>query len=117
MPPKACSTRCIGWQARGGGAPEQSHASRPPYAHPGGLRRSARTQHSRTLVPPPMPRRRRIHHPFGEINVTPLIDVVMCLIIFYLLVGKLATDRKVQIKLPESTVGAEAEPEVLIVNI
>jgi biopolymer transport protein ExbD len=54
---------------------------------------------------------------FGEINVTPLIDVVMCLIIFYLMVGKLATDRKAEVKLPKSTVGSQAEPEVLIVNV
>jgi len=54
---------------------------------------------------------------FGEINVTPLIDVVMCLIIFYLMVGKLATDRKAEVKLPQSAIGAQAEPEVLVVNV
>jgi biopolymer transport protein ExbD len=54
---------------------------------------------------------------FGEINVTPLIDVVMCLIIFYLMVGKLATDRKTRVNLPDSAIGAEAEPQVLVVNV
>lgn len=64
-------------------------------------------------------RRRRTHreHHSGEINVTPLIDVVMCLIIFYLMVGKLATDRKTPVTLPESAVGAEAEHGMLIVNV
>ncbi|MBC7771685.1 MAG: biopolymer transporter ExbD [Pyrinomonadaceae bacterium] len=64
-------------------------------------------------------RRRTItpRHSSGEINVTPLIDVVMCLIIFYLMVGKLATDRKSPVKLPESAIGAAADPEVLIVNV
>jgi biopolymer transport protein ExbD len=54
---------------------------------------------------------------FGEINVTPLIDVVMCLIIFYLMVGKLAGDRKTSVDLPETRVGAEADPQVLVVNV
>jgi biopolymer transport protein ExbD len=64
-------------------------------------------------------RRRRTHreHHSSEINVTPLIDVVMCLIIFYLMVGKLATDRKTPVTLPESAVGAEAEHGMLIVNV
>lgn len=64
-------------------------------------------------------RHRRLHRSrgFGEINVTPLIDVVMCLIIFYLMVGKLAGDRRTRVDLPETQVGAEADPAVLIVNI
>lgn len=64
-------------------------------------------------------RRRTItpRHASGEINVTPLIDVVMCLIIFYLMVGKLATDRKSPVRLPESAIGATADPDVLIVNV
>ncbi|MGE3107149.1 MAG: ExbD/TolR family protein [Phycisphaerales bacterium] len=64
-------------------------------------------------------RRRRTTraHPFGEINVTPLIDVVMCLIIFYLMVGKLATDRKTPVTLPASSIGTDAERAMLIVNV
>jgi biopolymer transport protein ExbD len=45
-----------------------------------------------------------------EINVTPLIDVVMCLIIFFLIVGKLAQDGQVGVRLPESGVGRPSEP-------
>jgi biopolymer transport protein ExbD len=64
-------------------------------------------------------RHRRLHRSrrFSEINVTPLIDVVMCLIIFYLMVGKLAGDRRTRVDLPETKVGAEADTTVLIVNI
>jgi len=41
---------------------------------------------------------------FEGINVTPLIDVVMCLIIFFLIVGKLASDASA-VRLPGSAVG------------
>lgn len=40
---------------------------------------------------------------FAKINVTPLIDVVMVLIIFYLIVGKMATERKID--LPRTGIG------------
>jgi biopolymer transport protein ExbD len=33
------------------------------------------------------------------------------------MVGKLATDRKAEVKLPQSAIGAQAEPEVLVVNV
>ena len=49
---------------------------------------------------------RRLQHEQGgasEINVTPLIDVVMCLIIFFLLVGKLSLDAT--INLPGTELG------------
>lgn len=49
------------------------------------------------------------------INVTPLIDVVMVLIVFFLMVGKLASDRSAAVVLPSSAVGRadEARPIVL----
>jgi biopolymer transport protein ExbD len=43
------------------------------------------------------------------INVTPLIDVVMCLIIFFLIVGKLAANEKARIQLPTTSIGQVAE--------
>ena len=43
----------------------------------------------------------------SRVNVTPMIDVVMVLIVFYLLVGQLATDRRARIALPPSTTGVE----------
>lgn len=45
------------------------------------------------------------------INVTPLIDVVMCLIIFFLIVGKLAASEKARIQLPGTSIGAVAEKQ------
>lgn len=41
----------------------------------------------------------------GRVNVTPMIDVVMVLIIFYLLVGQLATDRRTEINPPTTATG------------
>jgi biopolymer transport protein ExbD len=46
------------------------------------------------------------HQPAAKINVTPLIDVVMVLIIFYLIVGKLAADKRARVDLPATQVGA-----------
>lgn len=65
-------------------------------------------------------RRRAIHpdHAFEAINVTPLIDVVMCLIVFFLLVGKLATDRSASMRLPESSVGeTDKAADILVVTV
>ena len=45
-------------------------------------------------------------HSLGKVNVTPLIDVVMCLIIFFLIVGRLAAHKPIQ--LPESDAGEDA---------
>lgn len=45
-------------------------------------------------------------HALGKVNVTPLIDVVMCLIIFFLIVGRLAAHKPIQ--LPESETGEDA---------
>ena len=49
------------------------------------------------------------HQPAAKINVTPLIDVVMVLIVFYLIVGKLAADRRAVVELPSTGVGTVAE--------
>lgn len=46
----------------------------------------------------------------GHLNVTPLIDIVMVLIIFFLLVGQLAMDRQGIVDLPEATTGEQATP-------
>lgn len=47
----------------------------------------------------------------GKINVTPLIDVVMCLIVFYLIVAKLASDRQLPVDLPEARQGITEEAQ------
>ncbi|HYE02961.1 MAG TPA: biopolymer transporter ExbD [Phycisphaerales bacterium] len=63
-------------------------------------------------------RRIRREHSFEAINVTPLIDVVMVLIIFFLIVGRLADDPAQGLRLPGSKVG-QLEPgkSVLVVTI
>lgn len=56
----------------------------------------------------------------GRVNVTPLIDVVMCLIVFYLMVGNLVLQRRGETDLPETTVGLtatrETDPIVITVH-
>lgn len=49
------------------------------------------------------------------INVTPLIDVVMCLIIFFLIVGKLAADERTQIDLPVTAIGDAQRAEAGVI--
>ncbi len=54
---------------------------------------------------------------FDAINVTPLIDVVMCLIIFFLIVGKLATIQGPPVNLPSSASGRPDEQRSVIVVV
>ena len=55
----------------------------------------------------------------GRVNVTPMIDVVMCLIVFYLIVGHLVMEREGLARLPESAQGVDqddyVEPIVLTI--
>lgn len=52
------------------------------------------------------------------VNVTPLIDVVMCLIIFFLIVGKLAADDRARVNLPVSSIGrGDRDPAALVLTI
>lgn len=55
----------------------------------------------------------------GGVNVTPMIDVVMCLIVFYLMVGQLAIDRRGDVVVPSSVTGDEREERVdaLTINV
>lgn len=53
----------------------------------------------------------------GKINVTPLIDVVMCLIIFYLLVFRLAVQRQAHVELPATGVGITEDSSHAIVIV
>lgn len=54
---------------------------------------------------------------FEPINVTPLIDVVMCLIVFFLIVGKLASDASA-VRLPDSAVGrASSAGQAVVISI
>lgn len=57
-------------------------------------------------------------HPFSKINVTPMIDVIMVLIVFFLIVGKLAADQRSNIRLPESKTGlTDKARERLVINV
>jgi len=64
--------------------------------------------------------RRRVRDPGAastKINVTPMIDVVMCLIVFFLIVGQLAANRNVRLDLPESGAGDPARSRTpLVIN-
>lgn len=53
-------------------------------------------------------------HDIGKVNVTPMIDVVMCLIIFYLLVGRLAMSSRVD-NLPSSGSGSTSNSASAVV--
>lgn len=54
----------------------------------------------------------------GRINVAPLIDVVMCLIVFFLLVGNLAAHRIAAVDLPETGTGETGVGgDPLVVNL
>ncbi len=58
--------------------------------------------------------------PVAHVNVTPMIDVIMCLMVFYLIVGKLVLERRGEVRLPASAVGAEvperADPSFISVE-
>lgn len=63
--------------------------------------------------------KRRVLHPqqrFGHVNITPLIDVLMCLIVFYLIVGRLAADRLPAIEAPRALTpdAADAASDVIM---
>lgn len=57
-------------------------------------------------------------HRVGRVNVTPMIDVVMVMIVFYLIVGKLAADRRAEVPLPRTDAGrTEAAQDPLVINV
>lgn len=54
----------------------------------------------------------------GKINVTPMIDVVMVLIVFYLIVGKMASDQRADLPLPPSATGVnETAEDALVIDV
>ncbi|MDX2131237.1 MAG: biopolymer transporter ExbD [Planctomycetota bacterium] len=58
------------------------------------------------------------HQTGAKVNVTPLIDVVMVLIVFYLIVGNLARERLAPVDLPATGVGtAEDAAPTLIITV
>ncbi len=56
--------------------------------------------------------------PTNHVNVTPLIDVIMCLIIFFLLCGQFAREEAKSMKLPIAQLGQEVDSQgQLLVNL
>lgn len=56
--------------------------------------------------------------PVAAVNATPLIDVVLCMIVFFLIVGKLAATQRTPMQLPESVSGApDMPPDSFVINI
>lgn len=61
------------------------------------------------------------HHELPEdtsINITPLLDVIFQLLVFFILTSSLVKPTQIEVQLPESTSGAKAEdsPQPLIVT-
>jgi biopolymer transport protein ExbD len=54
----------------------------------------------------------------NHVNVTPLIDVIMCLIIFFLLCGQFARDEAKRVSLPFAELGQQIDKQgQLLVNL
>ncbi len=47
----------------------------------------------------------------AAVNATPLIDVVLCMIIFFLIVGQLAESQRLAMDLPEAMTGESERPQ------
>ncbi len=65
-------------------------------------------------------RRRVFHppHPPGSVNVTPMIDVIMVLIVFYLIVGQTAAESRRPMPLPIASSGSrQSAPGPIVVNV
>lgn len=51
----------------------------------------------------------------GGINMTPLMDVIFQLLVFFVLTSSLARPTQIELKLPESTSGVKAAPDKRLV--
>ena len=52
------------------------------------------------------------------VNATPLIDVVLCMIVFFLIVGQLAEGQRLAMDLPEAQTGESERPrESYVINL
>ncbi len=47
----------------------------------------------------------------AAVNATPLIDVVLCMIVFFLIVGQLAESQRIVMDLPEARTGESERPQ------
>lgn len=54
----------------------------------------------------------------AAVNATPLIDVVLCMIVFFLIVGQLAEGQRLVMDLPEAATGESERPrESFVINL
>ena len=54
----------------------------------------------------------------AAVNATPLIDVVLCMIVFFLIVGQLAEGQRLAMDLPEAMTGESERPrESYVINL
>jgi len=54
----------------------------------------------------------------AAVNATPLIDVVLCMIVFFLIVGQLAEGQRIAMDLPEAQTGESERPrESFVINL
>ena len=64
--------------------------------------------------------RRQIHHELAEnrdINMTPLMDIIFQLLIFFVLTSTLVKPNMIELDLPESTVGVKnKEPDIIAIT-
>ncbi len=52
-----------------------------------------------------------------QLNITPLIDVVFLLLIFYMLTSSLMHDQALEVNLPSSSTSASVEKQPIIINL
>ena len=56
-------------------------------------------------------RRRRRHAPMSEINVTPLVDVMLVLLIIFMVASTYIVKPSIEVELPKAASGGESPTE------
>ena len=60
---------------------------------------------------------RRRRSPNSEINMTPMIDVVFLLIVFFMTVSQVSEANRVQVELPQLRGSKDQTPQTLTINV
>ena len=53
----------------------------------------------------------------SEINVTPLVDIILVLLIIFMLTANLIDKQSIKVELPEASTGENAEPTILALTM
>jgi biopolymer transport protein TolR len=61
--------------------------------------------------------RRRRFTPIAEINVTPLVDIMLVLLIIFMLTAHLLARRAIEVELPRASQSTEAPPTTLAITL